>query len=51
MGLSAEQVMLEKVRVRAKKFNTILNINEEEQKRLAMEQATAAYIRASKGGL
>lgn len=50
MGLSAEQVMLEKVRVRAKEFNTILNINEEEQKRLAMEQATAAYIRASKGG-
>jgi len=51
IGLSAEEVMLEKVRVRAKEFNTILNINEEEQKRIALEQTAAAYIRASKGGL
>lgn len=51
LGLSAEEIMLEKVRVRAKEFNTILNINEEEQKRIALEQTAAAYIRASKGGL
>ncbi|CAG1004284.1 hypothetical protein MTYP_03156 [Methylophilaceae bacterium] len=51
LGLPAEAVMLEKVRLRAREFNTILNIDEEEQKRIATKQATAAYIRASKGGL
>jgi hypothetical protein len=50
IGLSAEGVMLEKVRLRAKEFNTILNISEEEEKRQAMERAAAAYRKASKGG-
>lgn len=51
LGLSAEDALLEKVRLRAKEFNTILNIDEEAQKRIASKQATAAYIKASKGGL
>jgi hypothetical protein len=51
MGLSAEDFFLEKVRVRAKEFNTILNVDDEELKRLALEKATADYLRASKGGL
>ncbi|MES2366789.1 MAG: replication initiation factor [Pseudomonadota bacterium] len=50
LGLTAEAFLLEKVRLRAKEFNTILNIDEEEQKRIAMEKATANYRRASKGG-
>lgn len=51
MGLSAEDFILEKVRLRAKEFNTILNIDEEEQKRQALERATAAYRRASQGSM
>ena len=51
MGLSAEDFLLEKIRLRAREFNTILNISEEEVKRLALERATVAYRKASKGGL
>ncbi|MDD5300092.1 MAG: replication initiation factor [Gallionella sp.] len=58
MGLSAEEFLLEKVRLRGKEFNTIQNREaekwlrqEEELKRLALEKATADYLRASKGGL
>lgn len=49
MGLSAENFLLEKVRVRAKEFNTILNLSAEEAKRQALERATAAYRMASSG--
>ena len=50
IGQSAEDFLLEKVRVRAKEFNTILNISdEEEEKRLALERAAAAYRKASGG--
>ncbi len=49
MGLSAEDFLLEKVRLRAKEFNTILNIDEEEEKRQALERAAAAYRKASSG--
>lgn len=51
MGLSAENFLLEKVRVRAKEFNTIINLDAEEQKRFETEKAAADYRRASKGGL
>jgi len=50
MGQSAEDFLLEKVRLRAKEFNTLLNISEEEEKRLALERAAAAYRKASDGG-
>jgi len=50
LGLSAEAMMLEKVRLRAREFNTILNIDDEEEKRLALERAAAAYRKASNGG-
>jgi hypothetical protein len=49
LGLSAESFMLEKVRVRAKGFNTIQNISEEEAKEQALERAIAAYRLASSG--
>lgn len=49
MGQSAESYLLEKVRVRAKGFNTILNLSAEEEKRQALERATAAYRMASSG--
>jgi hypothetical protein len=49
MGQSAEDFLLEKIRIRAKEFNTILNISEEEEKRLALERAAAAYRKASNG--
>lgn len=49
MGQSAEDFLLEKVRLRAKEFNTITNISEEEEKRIALERATAAYRKASGG--
>jgi len=50
MGLSAEDFLLEKVRLRAKEFNTIINLDAEEQKRFETEKAAADYRRASKGG-
>jgi hypothetical protein len=49
MGQSAEDFLLEKVRLRAKEFNTILNISDEEEKRQALERAEAAYRKASGG--
>lgn len=49
LGLSAENFLLEKVRLRAKEFNTLSNISEEEEKRLALERAEAAYRKASGG--
>lgn len=49
LGLSAEDFLLEKVRLRAREFNTILNIDEEKEKRLAMEKAATAYRKASNG--
>ena len=56
MGLSAEDFLLDKVRLRAREFNTILNntdeaIKAEEQKRLDTALAADAYRKASKGGL
>ena len=50
MGLSAEDFLLEKVRLRAKEFNTILNRTAEEEKRIALEKAAAEYRKASNGG-
>lgn len=47
MGQSAEDFLLEKVRLRAKEFNTILNIDEAEEKQQALERAAAAYRKAS----
>lgn len=49
MGQSAEDFLLEKVRLRAKEFNTILNLSNEEEKHQALERATAAYRKASGG--
>lgn len=49
LGLPPEDVLLEKVRLRAKEFNTILNIDEAEEKRQALERAEAAYRKASGG--
>jgi hypothetical protein len=50
MGQSAEDFLLEKVRLRAKEFNTIINSAEEEEKRIAIEKAAAEYRKASNGG-
>ncbi|PSJ18145.1 replication initiation factor [Nitrosomonas supralitoralis] len=49
IGLSAEDMILEKVRLRGKEFNTILNINEAEQKRLVIERAAKVYRKAKDG--
>jgi hypothetical protein len=49
MGLSALDFILEKVRVRAKEFNTILNISEEALKQQAIDDAAATYRRTSEG--
>ena len=49
MGLSAENFLLEKVRVRAKGFNTILNISEEERIQQETERTAALYRRESNG--
>lgn len=49
IGLSAEDMILEKVRLRGKEFNTILNINEAEQKCLEVERAAKNYRKASEG--
>ena len=55
MGLSAEDFLIEKVRLRGREFNTLLNNSEEErrleeQKRIVIEIAAEAYRKASKGG-
>ena len=50
MGLSAESFILEKVRLRTKEFNTLLNQSEEEQqKRLEILQAARTYRQESEG--
>jgi hypothetical protein len=49
MGLSANDFILEKVRVRAKEFNTILNISEEALKQQAIDDAAAVYRRTTEG--
>ncbi|SFE80871.1 replication initiation factor [Nitrosomonas sp. Nm166] len=46
IGLSAEDYILEKVRLRGKEYNTILNINEADQKRLEVEKAAKDYRKA-----
>ncbi|MFZ1546433.1 MAG: replication initiation factor [Candidatus Nitrotoga sp.] len=55
MGLSAEDFLIEKVRLRAREFNTLLNNSDEERrleekKRLETEMSAEAYRKASKGG-
>jgi hypothetical protein len=49
MGLSASEYILEKVRLRAREFNTLLNRSEEEQNRLEVDKAAADYQKASDG--
>lgn len=49
LGLSAEDMILEKVRLRGKEFNTILNIDEAEQERLKIERAGKGYRKTSEG--
>lgn len=48
-GLSGEDCLLEKVRLRGKEFNTILNINEAEQKNLEIQKAAKDYRKSSEG--
>lgn len=49
IGLSAEDMILEKVRLRGKEYNTILNVDEEAQKFLEVEKAAKDYLRAKEG--
>jgi hypothetical protein len=49
LGLPAEAFLLEKVRLRAREFNTILNLSEEERIRQETERAAAMYRRESNG--
>ncbi|GKS68610.1 hypothetical protein W03_06140 [Nitrosomonas sp. PY1] len=49
IGLSAGDYLLEKVRLRGKEYNTILNFNEADQKRLEVEKAAKNYRKASEG--
>ncbi len=49
IGLSAGDYLLEKVRLRGKEYNTILNLNEVDQKRLEIEKAAKNYRKASEG--
>jgi hypothetical protein len=51
IGLPAEEVMLEKVRLRGKEFNTIQNRQDAEWKRLEDAQTEHDYRKASKGGI
>ena len=48
-GLSGEDWLLEKVRLRGKECNTLLNVNEVDQKRLEIEKAAKNYRKASEG--
>lgn len=50
LGLPAEAFLLEKVRLRGKAFNTIINLDAEEQKRFEAKKAAADYRRASSSG-
>ncbi|MBS0587981.1 MAG: replication initiation factor [Proteobacteria bacterium] len=49
IGLSAEDFILEKVRLRGREYNTILNVNEAEQKRLEVDKAAKDYRKESDG--
>lgn len=49
MGLSAGDYLLEKVHLRGKEYNTILNFDEADQKRLEVEKAAKNYRKASEG--
>ncbi len=49
IGLSAGDMILEKVRLRGKEFNTILNIDEAEHKHLEIERAAKDYRKVSEG--
>jgi hypothetical protein len=51
IGLPAEEVMLEKVRLRGKEFNTIQNRQDAEWKRLEDAQTENDYRKASNGGI
>lgn len=48
-GLSGEDCLLEKVRLRGKEFNTIININEADQKNLEIQKAAKDYRKSSEG--
>ena len=47
IGLSAEDFILEKVRLRGREYNTILNVNEAGQKRLKVDKAAKDYCKGS----
>ena len=49
MGLSAEAYILEKVRLRAREFNTLLNQSEEERQHLENQETAKAYRKQSDG--
>ena len=49
MGQSAEDFIIEKVRVRGKEFDTLINIDIAELERLEVEKAARDYRRASDG--
>jgi hypothetical protein len=51
IGLPAEEVMLEKVRLRGREFNTIQNRQDAEWKRLEDAQTENDYRKASNGGI
>ena len=51
LGLSGEDFLLEKVRLRAREFNTILNRIEEDWSLSETDDTADAYRKASKGGL
>lgn len=48
-GLSGEDCLLEKVRLRGREFGTLLNVDVDELKRLEVERAAKDYRRASEG--
>lgn len=48
-GLSGEDCLLEKVRLRGREFGTLLNVDVDEQKRLEVEKAARDYRKASEG--
>jgi hypothetical protein len=49
MGQSAEDYLREKVRLRGREFNTILNRSEEVWKRLELKSETEAFLKAKDG--
>jgi hypothetical protein len=50
LGLSGEDFLLEKIRLRAREFNTILNRTEEDWSFPETDKTADAYRKASKGG-